>query len=269
MDKKLSESELMLEPARVMVKLTKSNLPGDENSFYRGTLPLRYTLNIEDIAERTVKSRTSYRRETLIEVYRMMTEEIYSAIEKGWNVDFGLARTDLVVSGRFDSPYDKFDRKRHALQMRFRPSPRLNQLANRIPARVETGLFGNGPAVTSVGILYDPSTRSKDDPLPYNCWPTGYDMPVFVYGRHLKLAGDTPEVGITLRCMESGEDCFIASRRAFINEAGVLGFQCPLSLTPGEWEITIVTQHTPSYHLYKTPRMAVHALTVVDCPLPG
>lgn len=269
MDKELPKSDLKLEPSRVIVKLTKSNLPGDENSFYRGTLPFRRTLNIEDIAVQTVENRTSYRRETLIEIYRIMTEEIYNAIEKGWNVDFGLARTDLVVSGRFDSAYDKFDRKRHALQMRFRPSPRLNQLANRIPARVETGLFGNGPTVSSVGILYDSSTRSKDDPLPYNSWPAGYDMPVFVYGHHLKLAGDAPEVGITLHCVESGEKCFIPSRRVFINEAGVLGFQCPLPLTPGEWEIAVTTQHTPSYHLYKTPRIAVHSLTVVECPLPG
>lgn len=269
MDKELPKSHYKVKPDRVMVKLTKSNLPGEEKSFYRGTLPFRRTLSIEDIADNAVQNRTSYRRETLIEVYRLMTSEIYSAIERGWNVDFGLARTDLVVSGRFNSSYDKFDRECHSLQMRFRPSPRLNQLTDHIPASVETGLSGNGPAVSSVGILYNPSERSKDDPLPYNCWPAGYDMPVFVYGRHLKLAGDAPEVGITLRCIERDETCFILPRRVFINEAGVLGFQVPIQLTAGEWEVTIVTQHTPSYHLYKTPRVAVYSLTVVECTLPG
>lgn len=268
MDKELPKSDLDVKPGKVFIRLTKSQLPGSE-PFYRGTLPFRRTLTIEDIADRAREHRTTYSRETLIAVYDTMKEEIYRAIKDGFNVDFGLARTELVARGRFTSESDKFDKKRHSLQARFRASPRLNQLADSIPAATETGFFANAPGINEISISNQPHSSQSDPTLPFNSLPSGYTLPLFLHGRRLKLMGDHPSVGITLRALDTGQEYFIPPRMVFINDSNMLAFMPPLALTPGEWEVEVSTQYNPSYRLYKEPRYDCISLTVLDTTASG
>lgn len=267
MDKELPESEQRITPPKAFVRLTRSQL-NDSKPFFRGTVPQRRTLSVEDLADRMVEHRTSYRRETIIEIYRVMTQEIYDAIEDGFNVDIGLCRTELVVSGRFDSANDRFDPRRHTLQTRFRPSPRLNQACRRIPAETRPDWIGSGPAVNEISVRNTPYRKDDSAGLPFNTLPAGYDLPLFLHGLRLKLMGDAPEVGLTLRCLDTGETCFIAPNRVFINTSTLLGFQCPLALTPGEWEVVVATQYNHSYRPYLQPRYDYHDLTVLDTTAP-
>lgn len=268
MDKEIPKSELRVKPGKALIRLTKTQLPGSE-PFYRGTLPFRHTLTIEDIADRAREHRCPYSRETLIAVYGTIKDEIYDAIEQGFNVDFGLARTEMVVRGRFTSESDKFDKKRHSLQARFRPSPRLNQLTGIIPAETQTGFFANGPGINEISVSNQPYSSQPDPALPLNTLPAGYTLPLFLHGRRLKLMGDHPSVGITVRCLDTGQECFISPRMVFINDSTLLAFQLPLALTPGEWEVEVATQYTPTYHLYKEPRIDSLSLTVRDITSPG
>lgn len=268
MDKELHESELGNTPPLAFVRLTKSQLNGSK-SFFRGTIPLRRTLSVEDLADRMVEHRSSFSRETLIAVYRGMTDEIYDAIENGHNVDIGLCRTEMTVGGRFDNEFDKFDPARHSLQVRFRPSPRLGQLCRHIPVQVQHNWVGSGPGVNEISIRNTPYRKDDAAGLPFNTLPAGYDLPLFLHGLRLKLMGDSPEVGLTLRCLDSGEECFIAPERVFINTSTLLCFQCPLTLTPGKWEVVVATQFSRTYHLYKEPRYDTHTLTVRDSASPG
>ncbi|WP_390573690.1 DNA-binding domain-containing protein [Parabacteroides goldsteinii] len=98
MDKELPKSKMTVKPGKLFVKLSKSQLP-EQKPFYKGTLPNHPTLTIEDIAARAVKARSSYRHGTFVEVFRTMIEEMYGAIHDGFNVDFGLGRTELTVTG--------------------------------------------------------------------------------------------------------------------------------------------------------------------------
>ena len=59
MDKELPKSRMTVKPGKLFVNLTKSQLPG-QAPFYKGTLPLHHTLDIDDIAERAVEHRSSY-----------------------------------------------------------------------------------------------------------------------------------------------------------------------------------------------------------------
>lgn len=263
MDKEIPKSELGVKPPRAIIRLTKTQL-ASPTPFYRGTLPLRRTLSVEDIADRAKEHRSPYSRELLIAAYRTMNNEVYDAIEHGFNVDLGLARTELIVKGRFNSEYDKFDPDRHALEIRFRPSPRLKQVAASIPGDCQPGLFASGPGINEISIYREPHSGNDPSRLPFNTLPTGYDSPVFLYGRRLRLMGDHPDVGVTLRCLTTGEEARIPLNRMFINELNRLCFQPPLPLTPGEWEVDVSTQFTPTYHLYKEPRMDRLTLTVLD-----
>lgn len=137
MDKELPESEQRVTPPKAFVRLTKSQL-NDSPPFYRGTIPQRRTLSVEDLADRMVEHRTSYHRETIIEIYRVMTSE----------------------------------------------------------------------------------------------------------------------------------ECFIPPARVFINSSTLLGFQCPLALTPGEWQVVVATQYNHSHRPYLQPRYDYHDLTVCDATAP-
>lgn len=265
MDKELPKSQMLVKPGKLFIKLSKSQLPGQE-PFFKGTLPNHPTLTIEDIATRAVKARSSYRHGTFVEVFRTMIDEMYNAIEDGFNVDFGLGRTELIVTGRFNSPNDKFDRERHAIRANFRPSPRLNQLTDWFPAEV-SNFYENAPLPNEVSIY----NERHNDGMAYEfcCIPPDYTLPLFIHGRRVKVMGDHPEVGIVIRQEEGDKRYFIEPRFVFINEAAHLAFQVPEPLTPGKWVAEVHSQYTPTYHLYKKPRAGVVTFTVLDTTSPG
>ena len=83
MDKALPDSEMRkkVKPHRVMINLTQGQpLPGMK-PFYRGSIPFRRTLSLDDIAGQIVGQRTEYRKETLVTTYRLMNDAIYEAFE--------------------------------------------------------------------------------------------------------------------------------------------------------------------------------------------
>lgn len=251
---------------KLLVRLSKSHLPG-QAPFYKGTLPHHTTLSLDDIAERAVEHRCSYSHGTLIASFTAMAEEIYKALEDGFNVDFGFGRTELIVTGRFKTEYEKFDRTRHAIRINLRPSPRLNQLASCFPVEI-TRFNPNAPLINEISIHNDPYRRQEG--REFCVIPAGYTLPLFIHGHRLKIMGDHPQTGIVVRQEEEdGKVYFIESNRVFINESTRLAFMLPEPLTPGRWVAEVHSQYSPNYILYKEPRVGEVSLTVSDDPLPG
>lgn len=127
MDQELPKDKLGLIPAKASIRVTESHLPGVKAC--KGSVTFRQTLTLDDIARRTCEHRTEYRKDTLTNTFRTMLEEIYLAIEDGFNIDFDLGRIEVTVNGSFESLFSKFDREEHTLAPRLRPSPRLRQCA--------------------------------------------------------------------------------------------------------------------------------------------
>lgn len=263
MDKELPKSEMTVRPGKLFVNLTPSQLPGQE-PFYKGTLPYHPTLEIEDIARRAVERRSSYSAGTLVAAFRTMMDEVYGALEHGFNVDFGLGRTEMTVGGRFKSPFDKFDRKRHAIRIKLRPSPRLNQLADWFPVEV-SNYYANAPLPNEVSIHND-AYRGQEG-REFCVIPPGYRLPLFIHGRRLKIMGDDPTVGLVIRQEEGEKQYFIEPHMVFINMSTQLAFLPPEALTPGRWVVEVHSQYSPNYILYKTPRVGCVSLTVMDSTL--
>lgn len=261
MDKELPESQLSkVTPRRVLLRVSKSYLPGIKT--YKATVVVRSTLNEEDLANRLVKSGCSFRKDTLLTSFRMMVSEIYKATEDGYNVDFGLGRTELTTNGTFESEYEKFDPKKHTLTPKLRPSPRLHQVTSRIPAEnIGLSTNVNRPHPQYISLAIEP--RSFDDKEPYNTIPAGDHPHVSIYGTRMKLMGDQPEVGLTIRSLETGEEYFLTAKDLIINSSVRLCFTPVIPFTAGEWEAIICTQFNPSYRLYKKPRLAEMTFTVL------
>lgn len=265
MDKELPESDMKVRPGKLFIKLSQSQLPG-VGSFYRGTIPSHPCISIEDIADRVVYNRTTYRRELLISVFRIMSDEIYNAIERGFNVDFCFGRTELNVLGRFTTPLEPFDRKRHAIQINLRPSPRMNQLAAWFPVEVR-GFNPNAPLPNEVSIF--PDAYSGQEERVFCEIPSTPVSPLFIHGRRIKVMGDLPDVGLHFTHELTGITHFVAPKQIFINEATRLCFLPPAPLEPGKWRVEIHSQYTPTYHLYKKARVGSVSFTVRDATSPG
>lgn len=265
MDKKLPKWQLSpVKPAKVLLHVSKSHLPGMEN--YKANVVVRQTIDEEELADRLVRSGCSFRKDTLVTAYRMMNSEIYKATEEGLNVDFGLARTELTVNGPFSTEHERFNPKIHTLVPRLHPSARFHQVASRIPAEnIGSSASINRPHPGNISLSIEPYTR--DDKQPFNTIPPGNHPHVSIYGSRLKLMGDLPEVGLTIRCLETGESYFLREKDLIINSSVRLCFTPRLPFTVGEWEAVICSQFNPSYRLYKQPRVNVLVFTVLpDLP---
>lgn len=259
MDKELPKDKLGLPPQRAYVRVTKSHLPGVKAC--KGSVAFRRTIGIDDLARRIVNAGSYFKKESLIASFSLMKNEIYQAIEDGYNVDFGLARTDVAVDGPFDSEWSPFDKKIHTLVPRLYPSPRLKQCVGRIPGE-NYQPKKNGPQPSYASLSIEPYNHNSDEP--FNCIPAGTHPFVSIYGKHLRLAGDLPGIGLTIRCLETGESYFYGPDDLAINTGPRLCFNPDYPFTPGEWEAVVATQLSPERHLYKTVHAASLTFTVLD-----
>ena len=75
--------------------------------------------------------------------------------------------------------------------------------------------------------------------------------------------GDLPGVGVTLRSLDTDESYFIAPNDLVINSLTRLGFVTDhIDFTPGEWEVVVGSQFTPTYRLYKQERYGYLSFSV-------
>ena len=251
MDKELPESALGIKPPKSYIRVSKSNLPGYKG--YKASVIFRSTIGIETIAERIVKKRNVYGKETLVTAFNIIKNEIYEAIEEGFNVDFGFGRTEITASGSFESLGEKFNRKKHTLTPCLRPSPQLKQRTARIPVEnITQETFANAPRPAYVSLKIEP--RTADSTEPYNQLPAGRHPFISIYGSRLTLMGGLPGVGVRLRCVATDEEYFYPSSKMSVNSVNRLCFPTDIDFTPGEWEAIIGSQYTPTYHLYKKER---------------
>lgn len=249
----------------VLIRLSECNLPGSGNTF-RATIPFRRLITVEDLAQRLAERGCSVRKETLVMAYEMMTSEIYNALEDDYNVDIGLGKVELNVSGSFDfNPGIKLPiGERYPLVAGFRPSPRLRQVAGHIPVKV-CDFFPNAPRPGSVGTVEKEQTEVNL----FNTLPEGYDRPVFIHGKLMKISGDHPEVGITIAHLDSGLTYTVPPSMLIINQSTRLCFLPSHPFAAGEWEIEIATQYNRSYRPYKQPRKGSLTFTVRESVIPS
>lgn len=252
MDKEIHRSDLPKPRRKLSFRVNESHLPGNKRC--KGSVVWQRTLNIEEIAARVVRKRCEYRKETLVTSFNLLKTEIYDAIEEGYNVDFGFGRTELTMNGPFETLYEEFDPDRHTLAPRLRPAPLLKQRVGNLKAVNETYQlnYNSMPRPLYVSRRIEP--RRPDSDEPYNQLPPGEYHNISIYGDRLKLAGDHPEVGLTLRSTETGETYSYTIADMLVNTGNRLCFVPGFAFTPGEWEAVVVTQYARHSRPYKKPR---------------
>ena len=87
--------------------------------------------------------------------------------------------------------------------------------------------YNSMPRPTYVSLRIQPRTSDSDEP--YNQLPAGEHPFISIYGDRLKLAGDSPEVGLTLRSVETGDEHFYPAADMLVNSGQRLCFVPSLS----------------------------------------
>lgn len=225
MDQKVNDSELKHNSRTpVRFRVVQSNLPGQEDT-YSATVVRRDTLTIDDLIRRIMGKRSELRPETLRTVFSLIKNELYEALEDGYNVDFEFGRVDVTVGGAFVHPSDRYDADTHLLQPRLNPSPLMKQRVARLKGINDTyNASRNGLQLEYItdANLPIPSGEAGNR----NVIPTDFKGMLSIYGRYIRISGDNPANGLTFHCQETGETYTVRPNELLYNTASRL-IVCP------------------------------------------
>lgn len=262
MDQKVNDSELKHNSRTpVRFRVVPSNLPGQEDT-YSATVIRRDTLTIDDLIRRIMGKRSELRPETLRTVFSLIKNELYEALEDGYNVDFEFGRVDVTLGGAFVHPSDRYDADTHLLQPRLNPSPLMKQRVARLKGINDTYNASRN------GLLLEYITDANL-PIPSgeagnrNIIPTDFKGMLSIYGRYIRISGDNPANGLAFHCQETGETYTASPDELLYNTASRL-IVCPtFPLTEGSWTLTVTTQYSRNRHLTQVPRKATLRFQVI------
>ena len=242
MDQKVNDTDLKHNNRTpVRFRVVQSNLPGQEDT-YSATVVRRDTLTIDDLIRRIMEKRSELRPETLRTVFSLIKNELYEALEDGYNVDFEFGRVDVTLGGAFVHPSDRYDADAHLLQPRLNPSPLMKQRVARLKGINDT--YNSSRNGLQLEYITDASL-----PIPSgeagnrNVIPTDFKGMLSIY--------------------ETGETHTVRPDELLYNTASRL-IVCPtFPLTEGTWTLTVTTQYSRNYHTVRQPRQATLHFQVV------
>ena len=181
-----------------------------------------------------------------------------------------LCRSMLTPLGAFNNSEEDFDPERHSLEARLIPSPRLQQCA--ASCSVENTGKGKStvdPVIAQVSLAFKAKIAAAE--RPFNQIPAGRPNQLSIHGRNLKLMGSHPEVGITIRCLATGESYFFPLNKKnedqlVANSVSRLCILPRITFTPGTWEVSVATQYSRTYKPVKYLRIARRQFEVYNKP---
>lgn len=262
MDQKVNDIDLKHNNrVPVRFRVVQSNLPGQEDT-YSAIVVRRDTLTIDDLIRRIMEKRSELRPETLRTVFSLIKNELYDALEDGYNIDFEFGRVDVTVGGAFVHPSDRYDADAHLLQPRLNPSPLMKQRVARLKGINDTyNAARNGLQLEYItdASLPIPSGEAGNR----NVIPTDFKGMLSIYGRYIRISGDDPANGLAFHCQETDETYIVRPDELLYNTASRL-IVCPtFPLTKGFWTLTVTTQYSRNRHLTQVPRKATLHFQVI------
>ena len=157
----------------------------------------------------------------------------------GFAVNTGWFTATPTVRGVFRAPTETFDRDRHHILMQFTQG----DLMRREISNVDIEIIGLADASLAILQVKDKKTGKVNDEI-----TPGHVIRVL--GSKLKVAGDKPEVGVTLVKVADG------SHDLIVNNPSELLILLPATLAPGKYRLEVATQYSGAKNL-KEARKAV------------
>jgi hypothetical protein len=205
------------------------------------------SLKEDDLINLAVQRRTDLNPSTLRSSLDILKEIATEELANGASVYFGLGYFNLLVNGVFIGDHAKWNPEVNSLHVRAIPSVELRDVVKGIHVDVR-GMAQSGLVINTV---VDVASGEEGTRLT----PGGG---VNLTGARIRVAGDSPEIGIRLTNQIGGEVTVIPATSILVNEPSKVSFIVPADLLLGEYQLSLTTQYSHSAGFLKEPRTYVY-----------
>lgn len=224
---------------------------------YSARIVTRESRSLEDLARLAVAKRTDLNLNTLINAYNLLKEVAIQELINGSNVEFGLGIDGLVINGVFIGEGAQFDPKEHKLSISHSLIAEVREALKRVQINV-IGVAKNDPLISKV---YNVTTGEWNQTIT----PGGG---LNLEGIRIRIEGDVEGVGLRFRPFDGGEAVEVPMTSVLINKPSAISLIVPSALAPGDYNLELTTQYSPSNALLKQPRSTVFQY-VLNVPQPA
>jgi len=195
----------------------------------------------DDVIERALEIDKSLTKEHLVSVIDTIDKAVIGFVEKGNIVHMKLFSIYPGVVGKVKEAIGEFLTCFKA-RLNLRPSRLLKDAIAKVPLGLAS-TYSNGPAIKSV---LDSLSNKPDACLT----PGGF---LEIRGNKIKLAGDSPAVGVYFTNLKTKEEAFVDITKCSTNKNGTVILIIP-RLKKGAWGLKIKTQYLNYNTLLDEPR---------------
>lgn len=230
----------MAEKTILTVDLYDNVLTEKEND-YSGRVAITGSLHNTDLADRIVKARTEYRRETILNILGMADDIKIEAIAEGKSVVDGVGQWLLNFGGGpLEGQNPVFDPQKHKFGVTYAPGKALLDAMKRLVPSFR--IAKTGPVINGIT---DSTTKSVSQILTPNA-------PAIISGSGLLLKGDDPTVGVYFT-PDGANKTPVKVSVIVSNTTSQIIIQIP-NLADGQYLLSVTTQAGASYSVVKEPR---------------
>jgi hypothetical protein len=208
------------------------------------------SVGLKELAQFVIDDGCEINIATLIDAVTRLNAKTAELVASGVNVDNGLVYLRANVKG---AAYDQtWNAETNPVQIVTTPGTLLRKVAAATTVRI-LGVKSDSMAIVSVTDLY---TQFTDGSL-----TRGRNAEI--RGTNIKIAGEHPDVGLSLRHIPTGAVTRMDTADIVLNEPSRLLLLLPAHLADGEYELTVTTQYNVSSKLLKTPHSATLPYPVI------
>lgn len=227
---------------QVLVELHDLPIAVDKNARYGRVVTTR-SLTEEDLVQIAVARRSDLNPNTLRAAFEILREVAETEIVNGASVSFGLGFFRMGVNGVFTGDDAHWNPDEHQLSLQVAPHSRLRQLMEHTQVKIR----GKASVGTTINTLTDVSSRVVNHRLT----PGGM---VNLSGVRMKIAGPSPDNGLYLTHLGTGDSTFIPATALAVNLPRSITFTVPADLVSGDYQLSITTQYVNSNTTLKSSR---------------
>ena len=207
------------------------------------------SLTLSDIIDEMKKEDTGLRTETLEHAMKLFNRVVSDLLLNGFAVNTGLFHAVPQFRGVVRNGH--WDPEKNSIYVSFTQDKELREAI----AETSVNILGDKSSGMYISGVEDAATHAVDGLM-----TPGRNF--IVTGRLLKVAGGEEGVGITLTPEGEGEPVVIEPDMLAVNNPSQLVILIPTDLAPGEYTLTITTQHAGSSTMLKTPRSVSRQIVI-------
>ena len=242
----LSQTTAEYESSKLVVALYPNAMRKavDGKTTYHARAVFRNKLSMETIANDILAtgSLSSYSAAQIVSVWSVVNNAVIDRVLNGAIVDGGIGSFYAKISGSFESEQSTFDSSKHTIDLGFRSSANVKELASSITPAIAQGNSVK-PEIISV---YDLESGTSD-----TLTPGGFFT---VTGKSILVTGEKKDVGLYfVNKGDESKTVKVEPSKLGVNSSSKVACVIP-RLESGEYQVKVVTQFMKSTIFSKAPK---------------